>query len=491
MSTEGWRAGEPIWARLSYQGLIAGPYLYYLVFAWHHLVPVKYPDSITYLWQRPFNLYYLTNRALTQRVAFGLLGNDAWWIAFAQLALFCATALLLFVLLARPGRIFYNLLLAAFLTFVFSSYTFNLLAFAVAAEPAFLCLLLLFPAVLFLAKGRFATAAVGVIGAAFILSRNWAPYTALVFLAVRVATARPVPGRRRMFVYLGLAALSLVSMGVTARFDTSIKINLVHDIYRRVLPRPRVSALFQDEYGMPRGAYTLDCRGEHVLSRCLGRAILRVDGVSGNYDLRPDAQGFVRWLEQHGRRAYISYLLLDAPAETWATFRLEYAELVEGDTLRQVVGYLGRRRRNRSAIEGSGPGRAVGFLGFDSLSLLCRGLLPVGLSRLHSLLFFIAVGIGLSRGVRRPRRLPLATSMLAGGVVSTFLVVFGDAVGTARHVFPSLVLMVLGLVLYFLSLGGIALDELRTAYTASRHAGAVRAHSLERPRTADAPRRVP
>ncbi len=268
VSRDGRCADEPIWARFLYVGLVAGPFLYYAGFAWQHLVPIEYADASAYLWRRPFNFYDITNRSLTQRVAFGLLGNNLRWIAFAQLALFCATAALLFRLLARPGRILHNLLLAAFVAFVFSSYTLNLLAFAVAAEPIFLCLLLLFPAVLFLGNGRFGTLAVGLTGAAFILSRNWAPHTAIVFLAVRVATARPFPGRRRMLVYLGLSALSLVAMLVTARFDTSVKINLVHNVYQRVLPRPDITAHFQDEYGMPRGPYVYRCRGQSVLAQC-------------------------------------------------------------------------------------------------------------------------------------------------------------------------------------------------------------------------------
>ena len=194
--------------------------------------------------------------------------------------------------------------------------------------------------------------------------------------------------------------------------------------------------------------------------------------MTRNYDLHHDKHGFVAWLEQRGRRAYLSHLVLDEPGETWATFRLEYAELFEGEPFRIVLRYLGWKThvqapRNLKSVEESGPGRALGFLGFDSLSLLRRGLLPVGLSRLHSLLFFIAVGVGVSRSVRRPGRLPLATAMLAGGVASIFLVLFGDAIETPRHVFPSLILVELGLVLYFLSLGGIALDELRRAFVPS------------------------
>ena len=49
--------------------------------------------------------------------------------------------------------------------------------------------------------------------------------------------------------------------------------------------------------------------------------------------------------------------------------------------------------------------------------------------------------------------------------------VFGDAIGTPRHVFPSLVMIVLGLALWLLSLGEVARRELPGAWR-RRDAGA-------------------
>jgi hypothetical protein len=449
--------------------LIAGPFLYYAWFAWRHLVPIEYADSVTYLWRQPFNLHYLTNRSLTQRLLFSLLANHLGLIAAMHLLQYMVTGGSLFCLFARRGRSAFNLALAACLAFVLSSYTFNVSAVAIAAEPVFLCLLLLFPCVLFLERGRFGPIAVLISGLAFLFSRNLAPPTLLVFLLVRLIAVRPAPDHRRWRVYAGLVGTALASIAVTAHFDTSLAINTVNNIYRRVLTNPVATAHFQAKYGMPDGPFLKACRGMHVLDLCLGQPILFVDPNSQNYDLRDDKQGFVRWVKQEGRRAYVSYLLLDNPGRAHVMFQRDYANQVRSDAIRFTIHYLGKKRPsnvpdNRVSIESSGPGRDVGFLGFDSLALLRDALLPLGFARLHSVLLFAALGLTLCRLLAFTSHLALGTGMLCGGLASFFLGYFGDAVEVPRHVFPSLVLLVAGGVIYFLSLAEILLTEVRLGW---------------------------
>jgi hypothetical protein len=449
--------------------LIAGPFLYYAWFAWRHLVPIEYPDAVTYLWRHPFNLHYLTNRSLTQRLLFSLLGNHLGLIAALHLLLYLATGGALFCLFARRGRTAFNLALATCLAFVLSSYTFNVSAVAIAAEPVFMCLLLLFPCVLFLERGRLGPIAVLISGLAFVFSRNLAPPTLLVFLLVRLVALRPAPDRRRGWVYAGLVGTALASIAVTAHTDTSLAINTVNNIYQRVLTDPVSTAHFQAKYGMPDGPFLEMCRGRNVLDRCLGQRILFVNPDSQNYDLRDDKQGFVRWVKQEGRRAYVSYLLWDDPGRAHAMLQRDYALLVRSDAIRFVIQYLGRKLssnvpNNRVSIESSGRGRDVGLLGFDSLALLRDALLPIGLARLHSVLLFAALGLTLCRLLPFTSHLALGTGMLCGGLASFFLGYFGDAVEIPRHVFPSLVLLVAGGVIYFFSLAEILSTEFQLGW---------------------------
>jgi hypothetical protein len=469
----GRRGGGSPWAAALVAVLLVVPYLYYAWFAHAHLVPIEYADSVTYLWRRTFNVHYLTNRCLTQRVFFGLLGNDPGRIAGAQLLLFLATAVALFLLFSRRGAPILNVALGAFLAFVFSSYTFSVGAMAIAAEPVFLCLLLLFPCVLFLERGRWGWLAVLSTGVLFVFSRNVAPHTLLVLLAVRAVAVRPRPDRWRWLAYAVLTAVALGSIAVTARFDTSLRANLVSNIYHRVLPRPDVTERFHGAYGMPDGPYVEACRKMAAIHPCLGRPILYVNPESQAYDLLEDRQGFVRWIKEEGRRAYLLHLLRDDPGWTYETFRQQYRRRFEGNNIRHTLRYLGRKRpgverNNRAVIVESGAGRDMGFLGFDSLALLRDALARVGLGRPHSLFLYIVFGLALCRVLPFTSHLALGTAMLAAGAVQFFLSYFGDAVEIARHVFPSLILLVVGGVVSFASLAEILVREVGDGWRRGR-----------------------
>ena len=48
--------------------IILGPFIYYAILITQHLMPTEAHDAFAYLWQQPFNFYYLTGRSLTQRM---------------------------------------------------------------------------------------------------------------------------------------------------------------------------------------------------------------------------------------------------------------------------------------------------------------------------------------------------------------------------------------------------------------------------------------
>jgi arylsulfatase A-like enzyme len=437
--------------------LIVGPYAYYAWFNWSQLVPFEVADAVTYLWRDALNSHYWTNRSLTQRVIFTLLGNHLGAIAVAQLGLFLLTALAVFALFAQRARPRLNLAIAGACCFVFSSYSFNVTAVAVGAEPIFLSLLVLFPCVLFLERGRYGAAAALMIGLAFVFSRNLAPFALMSLIAARLLTARQLPDRTRLGAYAVLVTCALASISLTARTDTSLEVNTVNNIYRRVLPVTELVDHFQAEHGMPGGAWLVACKGRYVLDPCTGERLLSLDPASRNYTLSDDRHGFVRWVREEGRRAYLTHFFWEDPGRTHKLFRMHYGTYASDAGIRYPIRLLEKQRPgnvpdNRARLEASGSGRDVGFLAFDSLELLRDALLPLGLARLHSMLFLIAAGFALCRWLPETHHLALGTGMLATGLVTFCLAYFGDAVEIPRHVFPSLVLIVLGGWVYWIAL---------------------------------------
>lgn len=451
--------------------VLVGPFAYYAWFAWTHLHPVEYPDSFAYLWRQPVNWSYLTGRSLTQRVLFSLCANDPRVISFMQLAIFCATSVLLFVLFTTEHRLG-RIAIALALAFVFSSYTLNLASVAIVTEPLFLTLLVLTPCVVFRGD-RLGSGLLLATGLSFLCSKNTAPAVLVGVLMLRVITARQAPekGVRRVYLVLVLAALG--RMAVTTAFDTSVALNVVNNMFARVFPYPDVTAHFQEAYGMPRGAYVDDCRGKVVLMPCFGPdSILTIDPATRNYDLLHDDYGFVSWAKAHGADSYLRYLFLDRPAETLQGGAAAFHEHSRAGTIRYMTGYLGMNiaanEPNNLAILSSVPGREIGFLGFDALAILHGGLVTLGFGHVAIVLSLALVGLALSRTLKATYGLDLASSMLMLAVFLFFASYFGDGMEIARHIFPALVLLTFGGVLYGIALACIVARGLRVLWSRKR-----------------------
>jgi len=446
--------------------LIVGPFLFYGWVAYSKLIPVEYPDAFAYLWRQPFNWSYLTGRSLTQRLLFSLVLNEPQMIVLLQLLIYLLSAVIIYLLFAQKNSILYNLLLSVAVMFLFSSYTLNVSAVIINAEPIFVALTILFPFVLFLFKGRYQIFLVLTLGILFIFSKNVAPYTTILLVIWRFITMRGRIERQTLVGYLGLVIVSLASITLTHAYDTSLQINTVNNMYRRVFPDPAITTYFQTHYGMPVGSFVTQCQGAWIGEPCFGHSLITINPRSRNYELVADSFGFVTWVQQDGQQAYLRFLLWDSSMDTYREFRRVVREVMQSDAVIFINSYLGANLPNNTpnnlkALALLHPSGAIGFLGVDPFLLIRNMLLIFKFEYVEVLWLYIAIGLGVTRRCKYVSYLPLATSMLVVGLALFFLSFFGDSMEVIRHIFPALIILELGGFLYVVSFVAIGVYYVR------------------------------
>jgi hypothetical protein len=434
-----------VWWTVACICIVLVPFLATLYAIQTQLQPTEYDDSFAYVWRGPINLGFFTNRSLTQRVLFWLCGNHLRNIARLHLAGFAASALVLFWLLApatRAGRALVALLIAG----VFSSYSLSLGAVAIVAEPLHVALLLTFPVLLFLGRGRVGRLATLGVGLLFLFSKNTAPFMVLFLLAGHgLLSRRGLPtgaGRER-------AALAVAALVLLRGFDTSVHTNLVNNILGRMLVDEAAVERLLARDGMPPGDYITACRGGNVLTPCFeGQHLHEVHPEYLNYRLRQDRWGFAKWVAERGAGAYARYLLWDRPAATWReVWGALDASLADG-TVAFMSEYLDLypappARSNLQRFAGEDAARRVGFLGYDPAALLTRALGWMGMGSPVGLGPWLLVALALFRWRPSPQ-LGLGITLTVSAVAWFALAYVGDAIEIHRHVYPSLLALLLG-----------------------------------------------
>jgi hypothetical protein len=446
--------------------MIVAPFIYYGQVAFGKLISLELPDSFAYLWREPFNWYFFTGRSLTQRLLFSMLGTNPALIVTLHFALFLITAVALYLLFKRPRQIFYNMAVAAMIMFYFSSYTLNVASVLIISEPIFVMLLLIFPCALFLARGKYRIPLILAIGVAFIFSKNVAPYALITLIFFHWFTTPEARTAAMLRTYAGLILLALISVALTSAYDTSTQINTVNNIYKRIFPNSAVTRHFQDAYGMPDGPFIAACQKSWIGDPCFGMSLIIINQTSRNYELVTDQYGFVTWLRQRGQRAYMRYLLWEGGPSTYAEFQQVVHKMIRDDSVIAMNPYLGVKSRantpnNLATLAAENPGGEIGFFGFDPFLVTRDLLLIFKFDYLEGLYLLPLAGLALARAHRFAKHLPLATAMIGVGLLLFFLGYFGDGMEEIRHVFPAIVALQLGGVLYLLSLGEIGLFYLR------------------------------
>jgi hypothetical protein len=444
---------EAHWPALT---LIVAPFVAYGVFIARVIHPLEYPDSFAYLWRQAFSVHYLTGRSLTQRAVFTLAGNRPAIIVAVQLIFYLGTALLLYLCLCKDHAPIRNAVLGVLFGLVFSSYTLNISAVIVNAEPIFVALVICLHCLIALYWGRHRRTLFLVLGAAYILSKNVAPYVYILFVLVWLVTLIKSVKSVYVIPHTVLLALALVRIVTTRMYDTSIHVNLVNNVYKQVFVDQEITAHFYKRYGMPVGPFVQQCKGKWVEDPCFGYDISRVDPETRNYVLVRDEYGFTEWIVLEGQRSYLRFLFAENGIRTWTHYR-DMIRWVSPQSARFMIDYLGAAipqnvPNNLAQIRQRSPGRDRGFLGFDPLASLYALLLWFGFGLPELVLCYAALGMGLLLGVSYSRYLSLGVSALVSSLGMYFVTIYGDAAEVVRHTFPAWILLLVGGIFYWIGL---------------------------------------
>ncbi len=452
------------------------PFLYYLYLVQTTLWPFVGHDSFSYLWDLPISTDFFTNRSLTQRSIFFLLGNKPHLIAVLQTTLFCATALIVFSVF-RTGAKWRNLTLALIIAFCFSSYTISVFGIAICSEPVYLALFLSFSLLYCYTYNAEHNARVTLLvlclGVAFIFSKNIAPFTTLILVCSSFLLRKS--DRFRTVLNLIFISLSLLSIFVTQHYDSSVNINIANNLYIRVFPYPERVELFSKRFNMPVGDFIKTCAGGNVNTPCInGRAIYTVDQKRKNYRLERFRHPLIRWIKRHGSRSMTSYFLFYGVKDTYKEFSLSFAELFSSWGFGYGLKYMDfykhttTGRSNLDILATINPNSDFGFWGIEPLDIIRLPLLQLGWGSLSGVFFYLVLGILIGKGfVLNDKQNVLILSSVCltiTSLASIFLGLFGDGMDPERHSYISLLVFIVAASVLSLSLASEFLLILRARF---------------------------
>ncbi len=388
-----------------------------------HLEMLTRPDSFRYVWEHAeINKYFFQASSQSVRAIFYLLGNDLKLIgAFHVLLRAAALALLFFCI--RTDRWIQNLAYALLLACILWSDKGVWYAHAPLSESVFASFLLIFTVLLWGYRWRYRSLLLVTCGVVFIFSRNVAPFVAIAEIVLFLLLARRIKYARAALPALSVLVLaSALAIYNVHCCDTTKQINAADNILSRILPYPEKVALFVTKYHMPTGPFLTTCVGydANVNSPCFDHQIIYTgDYVTRQYRVTDDEYGFSDWIRDYGPGAWVSYLFVDAPAETWTSFR-------EG---------LEKHAHRFAALDKT-PGGLI-FHALDRLLTLLRGLV------LEIDLVYIAVLAALALAAQRPG-LIVGTALIGVGLLGSFLGYFGDSEEIDRYLHPPLLAFYIG-----------------------------------------------
>jgi hypothetical protein len=440
--------------------LIVAPFAAYGAFIARALHPLEYPDSFAYLWRQAFNVHYLWGRSLTQRVIFSLAANNPAIVVAVQLGGYLGSSLLVYLCLCKEDAPAWNALVAALLALVYSSYTLNVSAVVVNAEPIFISLVIGIPCLVALYWGPHRRALLLALGASFILAKNAAPYGHLTFLLTWLVTMIKGTERVAVLPHTILIVLALARIATTNLYDTSIHVNVLNNVYKRVFPDAEITAHFRDQYGMPVGPFVEQCQGARAGIPCFGQRIVTVNPKTRNYALLQDEYGFTDWIRRRGQASYLRYFLFENGLDTWTHYR-GMIRWVSPQSARFMIEYVGAQipensPNNLDQIARRSPGGDRGFLGFDPLAMLHALLRLLGFGLPEAVLGYALLGMGLLLWVQYSRYLSLGVSALVSSLGMYFVTIYGDSMEVVRHTFPAWILLLLGGVFYWIGIADVA-----------------------------------
>lgn len=424
-------------------------------------------DAFSYLWDAPLNEYYLLGRSLTQRLVFSLCLNSAFAIACFQWMFLACSAVVIYVIFSRQS-LSYNLLLSIGEAFAFSSYMLSLSAATISAEPIYLALLLMFPvSLLLLSQGKCLFPCL--LGTALIMAKNTAPYfvVGLLFLYIVLESFSGSFHRKKQIIcFVVLLTMALVRSQLTNRYDTSIQINVANNLFTRVFTDPAKVLYFQKQYGLPGGDYLDMTQGGTVIDcRIDDKPIVITDRYSHNYVLAEDRYGFAKWVRERGYKSWLHYILIANIKDTIRDYQDCYYNAYASDTLLALFDYHATFINNsdkdvfREMLVNTHPHLLMGLLGYEPLNVIKRIMIRAGFGSAGLTLLYLACSLILfltSKRVRNSRTYRLSVCLIISSMGLIFAGIFGDALEVSRHVAPGMITLLMGQLLFVISLSGIA-----------------------------------
>jgi hypothetical protein len=314
-------------------------------------------------------------------------------------------------------------------------------------------LLLIFACVLSSRRLNRYAVLVGAVGVLLIFSKNPAPFACLAMLGIALPLQFKSISGKHIAVYLSLGLLSIISIVVTAKYDTSVHVNTVNNIFVRVLPDDDKVSLFHERYGMPVSEDLRSCSGKNVLA-CFGDSPLVTVGPSRNYDIRNDTE-FSKWVHNQGRRAYVSYLL-SSPFATIGQMNSAFGASFTNQTLRILSRALLMLNRypgsvsNYDKLESYPCYRNGAPFGVDSLVILGRMLAGIGIANMVGVIICFLAAFIIAFFVPSTGFM-FASITLGTSIPLFFLCFYGDGMEIERHTLPATIFAVMGLAVFVVS----------------------------------------
>lgn len=428
------------------------PYFYYFYHLETSLDKNLAADSFRYLWKDGSPLSFFTNSSFTVRFFYFITGNNIDLIASLQLAFVAIAQIAIYKAFACRSLI-QNLLLALLLLFLFSSHHSKWLYNFAMSDSLFITLYFLFATTVCTAKkgdSPVKTAYILAIAAAFIFSRNLAPYIALLTIAITFSL-QLLYRNSSLRILLCIVALSLCSLFTTSKFDTSTELNAAQNIILKVFPDQEKVDLFHEKYGMPIGPFISACRGGNVNAYCFNYQRVQTGSTyTRTYKVTTDDFYFADWIRNKGMHSWQHYLFIHDLNNTFVSFYFGYTEKFH-NIFKQIPGdFWGEQYR--TPFEKWDPffflHKAFLFLHFDNL-------ISLSIIILCSILFYFITSL--------KKEFECATVLLIGGMALFFIGYFGD-ISSDRQVYPGILSIYLGIILFLFLTIQVIFAKLKSMY---------------------------
>lgn len=409
------------------------------------------PDGYAYLWLKKaffifelpeigINTFFFTGRSFTQRFVFHLLENNFLLIYLFQSFLNLIVIIYLFHIF-KGKNIFQKFLLLLFLTSISFSDFFRFSPNLIGPEPIYFNLFILFLLTVFYYDGSKRNLLLISIGIFFIFSKQVAPFIVILSVILfLLLNYRETISSKEKNVLLSLCIISLSSIFISQRYDSSVKINAINNFFSRILISEERTNFCINNFQLPSGQYLKDCAvGGSVNSTCLGTQIYQINKTSRNYDINEEMHPFLKWINSYKSYPYIIYYLYNWRS-TIAELNEEFDFIFRKGPLRFFSEYIFQLSQMKVTLY---------YPTYGNYAISFFGVLGVGINYLFLNRLSVAIFLNLLIffSVKKYRKYSLILLIIIFSFVLSYL---GDGIEYLRHTYVSTILYIIFTYLFFL-----------------------------------------